>query len=370
MEGKMLAKKMRILIADDEEGLRLSMGGVLELEGHDVVTVGSGEEAIEKFNESSFDIAFIDIKMPGMNGVETFKEIKKISPETVVIIMTAFAVKDLVKEAINEGAYACISKPFDMDKIIDTIKEVSTKPLVVVIDDDPNLCTLLSDRFRQNGFHVISKTSGMEGIEVVRQKLPDVIFLDIVMEGMDGIATYKRLKELLGDKCPKTIIMSAHETAKFEEARKLGVDACMMKPLNFNNVKDAMEKLLSKGDKVKICIVDDDEMLCNSLKKILNNSGYDVETAHSGNEIINKIKDEVFKLVILDIKLPDLNGLEVYEKIKNINSDVGIIFISGQANDANFNDIVKKNNYVYLHKPFDPENLIKMIENIRGQKCQ
>lgn len=362
-------RKMKILIADDEDGLRLSMAGILELEGHDVITAGSGEEAIEKVKQGSFDIAFLDIKMPGINGVDTFKEIKKLSPETVVIMMTAFAVKDLIKEAIREGAYACISKPFDMDRIIDTIKEVSEKPFVVVIDDDPNLCGLLYERFKENGFNVVTKSSGLEGIEVVQRKIPDVVFLDVVMEGMDGLTTFKKLKELLGQNCPRTVIMSAQDLQqKFDEAKRLGASECIRKPVDFNALKDVIHSMLEKNGKQKICIVDDDKALCDSLKNMLASNGYDVEVAYSGNEVVEKLKNEVFKVVILDIRLPDVNGIDVYEKIKQVSPDMGVVFISGYAIDDDTNKTIKNNNYYYLHKPFEPEDLIKMIEKIGNAK--
>ena len=115
---------MNILIADDEEGLRLSMAGILEMENHRVFIAADGLEAIEKARQHDIEIAFLDVKMPGINGVETFKEIKKLRPAIVVIIMTAFAINDLIQEAIQEGAYACISKPFDPGQLITMIETI------------------------------------------------------------------------------------------------------------------------------------------------------------------------------------------------------------------------------------------------------
>lgn len=120
-------KKLKILIVDDEDGLRLSMAGIIEMEGHEVFDADSGLNAIELAKQHRFDVAFLDIKMPGINGVETFKQIKKINPATTVVMMTAYAVQHLIKEALDEGAYACISKPFDMEKIMETIKDISRK---------------------------------------------------------------------------------------------------------------------------------------------------------------------------------------------------------------------------------------------------
>ena len=72
-------KNLNILIADDEEGLRFSLASILEIEGYRVKTAGDGLEALELVKSNSFDIAFFDIRMPGMNGVEVFKKIKEIS---------------------------------------------------------------------------------------------------------------------------------------------------------------------------------------------------------------------------------------------------------------------------------------------------
>ena len=120
-------RKLKILIVDDEDGLRLSMAGIIEMDGHEVLDANNGYDAIELAKQHTFDIAFFDIKMPGINGVETFKQIKKISPKTVSVMMTAYAVQHLIQEALDEGAYACISKPFDMEKIMATIKDISSR---------------------------------------------------------------------------------------------------------------------------------------------------------------------------------------------------------------------------------------------------
>jgi len=120
---------MKILIADDEEGLRLSMAGILELEGHCVVTAADGFEAIDKAKQETFDIIFLDIKMPGINGVETYKEIKKILPRAVAVMITAFAINDLIREALHEGAFACITKPFEMDTIFSIIRDIGNNQM-------------------------------------------------------------------------------------------------------------------------------------------------------------------------------------------------------------------------------------------------
>ena len=118
-------------MVDDEKAVRNVLGGVVESalnhlnkEEYSVNLASDGYEAIERVKEKFFPIIFLDIKMPGINGVETFKEIKKISPKSVVIMITGYAGEELVKEAMKEGAYALFHKPFHADMIFDIIKKV------------------------------------------------------------------------------------------------------------------------------------------------------------------------------------------------------------------------------------------------------
>ncbi len=118
-------------MVDDEEAVRDVLGGVVESalnhlnkEEYSVNLASDGYEAIERVKEKFFAIIFLDIKMPGINGVETFKEIKKISPKSVVIMITGYAGEELMKEAMREGAYALLHKPFHTDMIFDIIKKV------------------------------------------------------------------------------------------------------------------------------------------------------------------------------------------------------------------------------------------------------
>ena len=114
--------KINVLVVDDLKSSRLTLGGILEDEGHNVVLAENGYQAIEAAKQVPFDLVFMDIKMPGINGVQTFREVKKINPQTAVIMMTAYSVEDLVREALEEGAYAVVYKPFDMEHVVSIIE--------------------------------------------------------------------------------------------------------------------------------------------------------------------------------------------------------------------------------------------------------
>ena len=116
-----------ILLVDDQVGMVETLSDILKERGYNITIANDGREAIERAKETQFSLALIDIKLPGINGVETFKEIKKINPEIAVIMMTAYSVDDLIRESIAEGAYATIYKPFDPERILKIIEDVIEK---------------------------------------------------------------------------------------------------------------------------------------------------------------------------------------------------------------------------------------------------
>ena len=239
--------KTNILIVDDLRNIRLTLGGILEDKGHNVVTAEDGYQAIEAARKTHFDAVFMDMKMPGINGVQTFREIKKVDPKTVVIMMTAYSVEDLVKEALEEGAYAIVYKPFDIDRIIAIIEEVLEKILILVVDEQVSdreaMKTILTDR----GYRVATAKDGAEAIEMVKSRHYDIIFLDVKLPGMDGAQVFEQVKEI--DPTATVIMMTGYtEEGLLKRAIGEGSYTCIYKPFDMEKVIRLVEKI-SRGKK-------------------------------------------------------------------------------------------------------------------------
>ena len=114
-----------VLIVDDNVSLCRTLSFILGRKGYGATTAIDGSEAIERVRERPFDIIFMNIKMPVMDGVETYQRIKKITPGAAVVMMTAYAVEDLIQEALEEGAYACLYKPLDIEEALRLIDEIT-----------------------------------------------------------------------------------------------------------------------------------------------------------------------------------------------------------------------------------------------------
>jgi two-component system response regulator PilR (NtrC family) len=109
--------KDKILIADDEKSMRELLDIMLKKEGYKITLASNGEEVVKLIEKDIFDLALVDIRMPRQDGISVLKKIKAVSPETIVIMMTAFASADTAIKAMKEGAYDYITKPFKIDEI-------------------------------------------------------------------------------------------------------------------------------------------------------------------------------------------------------------------------------------------------------------
>lgn len=116
-------QRSRIFIVDDDKDFAESVAEALELNGFNVDVAHSGEDAIAKIKKYNYDFTFMDIKLPGKNGVESFLEMQHSRPDIKVIMMTGYSIENLLNDAIKNGAYAILYKPLNMNEILGMIKK-------------------------------------------------------------------------------------------------------------------------------------------------------------------------------------------------------------------------------------------------------
>lgn len=118
-----------ILVVDDDQSINSIFEFILQQAGYKTLTATSGEECLDFFrNGQQIDLVFLDLKMPGLSGIETFRELQKIIPTQLVIMMTGYSVDDLLKEAFELGAYGVIYKPFDVEEVLSVIEKIFRLP--------------------------------------------------------------------------------------------------------------------------------------------------------------------------------------------------------------------------------------------------
>lgn len=115
--------KIRVLLVDDEEQFVQTLAERLEMRDYDVTTSFSGEDALERVKGYNFDVIVLDVLMPGVDGVETLGEIKKIKPLTEVIMLTGHATVETAIEGMKLGAYDYLMKPCETEELVTKINK-------------------------------------------------------------------------------------------------------------------------------------------------------------------------------------------------------------------------------------------------------
>jgi len=115
----------RVLIVDDDEDIRHNIADILDDLGYQTTSADDGFSALDRIRDRDFDIVLLDYKMPGMDGVELFQEIKKICPAIKAVMMTAWAGSDGAQLALDAGAREVLRKPVDIRELLEIISEPS-----------------------------------------------------------------------------------------------------------------------------------------------------------------------------------------------------------------------------------------------------
>jgi len=183
-----LARQARILIIDDEPLMRISISDALKGDGYHAAETASGKEGIALVKDGSFDIVITDLRLPDLDGIEVLKSCKRASPDTFVILITAYGAVETAVEAMKYGAYDYITKPFSMDELLLMIKRiVRLKDL-----EAENLLLKEQVEGRYNFSGIIGKSERMnaifETIKVISQTDSTVLILGESGTGKELVA--------------------------------------------------------------------------------------------------------------------------------------------------------------------------------------
>ena len=354
----------KLLIVDDELDFNEFLHEALEDYGYSVISVDCGENAISLVEKNFFDVILMDINMPGIDGVEAFKKIKKISPLSTVIMMTAGAPESMIKKAVEEGSFAVVHKPFKLSKVVDIINEAMKKTTVLVVDDQYTDREVLRDLLEQKGCKCVTVEDGQSAINVLQQGKPDLVLVDIKMPNMDGFTVLEKIKDMHPD--VGVIMMTAYSKDEYlDKSMKMGALNCLYKPLNIERILETIEKQKKQdkkpSDLPKVLMIDDDKDLLKTMSAILKDNNFDVVTAENGNSAVDEGKKVLFDAAIVDYRLPDISGLVVIKKLKEINPNILIILMTGHESLDLALQALKQHIFDFLIKPVHPKDLVKSL---------
>ena len=235
--------RLRILVVDDDPSMVSTLRDILVATDHEVEVAHSGTEAIERVGEVLPDGILMDIRMPGPNGVEAFREIKKISPQSFVIFMTAYSDSALVDRALEEGAVEVLPKPLNLEELLRLIRSTAERTAVLVVDDDPAFCESLADSLDALGCDVRRATSLDEALDLYRREPRRATVLDMRLDrGHSGLDAIPRLRQLNPSGVIVLITGFSELVEKMQDGLKLSASACLTKPLEIDHLLGTIQR--------------------------------------------------------------------------------------------------------------------------------
>lgn len=173
----------RILIADDEDSMRFLVREVMMREGFEVDTAANGEEALQMVRERDFDLVVMDVKMPKMDGLEALREMKRIRPDLIVVMVTAFGTSQVALDAIRQGAYDYFNKPFELDEMRIVVRRALEKQ--ALLRKISSLEHRLRDRFSFD--RIIGQSRAMRDVyEIIEKVITNDVTVLILGESGTG----------------------------------------------------------------------------------------------------------------------------------------------------------------------------------------
>lgn len=254
LERKITDSPKKVLIVDDEESMRETLAAIFEAEGFEVVTAYSGDEAIRCCQHETFQGVLMDVRMPGINGLEAFRQIHGHDSGTRVILMSAYSTDDLKEAALDEGAIAFLPKPLDLENAISLIRD-ATERTVLVVENEEQTSRLLKQHLGDHGYRVTVADTPTGALDLVKQIRFDLIFVDVALPEMNGLELYLTLKQSTSK---SIVIMIA---GMDEKLRKLAHSAVgqnaytvIEKPVKMKHVLPMLRRLIGhrmSGDQRK-----------------------------------------------------------------------------------------------------------------------
>jgi DNA-binding NtrC family response regulator len=240
-------KTLNVLIVDDDRRMANTLSDILNVKGYSTEVAYSGRGAIKKVESGCFDFILTDVKMPDIDGVKFYKTIKVRKPDIPVVLMTAYSTDSLVKEGLDAGVVATLTKPLDINAILSFLSMLKKESTIVIVDDDPKFTKTLAGILKKRGFIVIEVTdiSNLDDNLVQNNK---IVLLDMKLDSINGLDVLKDIKKKHPD-MPVILITGYRKEMAQSIKKALDIKAytCLYKPLHVEKLLDVLGEARKKN---------------------------------------------------------------------------------------------------------------------------
>lgn len=240
----MSAPAVSILVVDDDVDTCRNLSDILTDLGYRVDVAHNGPSALELVRKNAYDVALLDYKMPGMDGLTLYREIKRLRAGTVAIVVTAYAGGTTADEALDAGAWQVLAKPVDFPKLLGLVGEAVAQPLVLVVDDDHDLCANLWDLLRERGYRVCLAHDEREAADRLKDTTFKTVLIDMKLPDGDGSTVFRLVRQ--ANPQARTIVITGHRMEMDRQVQQMvkeGANAVCYKPFDIPSLLDTVNRL-------------------------------------------------------------------------------------------------------------------------------
>ncbi len=226
-------RSLDILVVDDERDLASGVADMLEAEGHRVVLAQSAEAALDLAQAKAFDMVFLDVKLPGLTGVEILLPLRRALPGKRIVPMTGYRIDNLIATVVGSDNFMVLSAPETEDRVCEQLRGLGPGGMLVVLDTTGLLGPRLADHLGDRGEAVCLARTDAEALEAGPLSEFDVLILDLGRTVARGLEAYLAVRE--GGSRPKTIIIArvpGAGEATVNPLRLVSVAGCLFKPFD------------------------------------------------------------------------------------------------------------------------------------------
>jgi CheY-like chemotaxis protein len=233
-----------ILVVDDEADTCRNLSDILTDLGYQVDTALDGFAALEQARNKPYDVALLDLKMPGMDGLTLYRELRKLRSSTVAIVVSAYASKSTTEEALAAGAWQVLAKPVELERLLPLVDEALGQPLVLVVNDDPDLCANLWDLLHDRGYRVAIAHDEQEAARQLQESAFAIVLIDMKLPRSDGGQVFQQVRRT--NPQARTVVITGHRAELDPLVQRVlaeGADAVCYKPFDVPRLLSTLQQL-------------------------------------------------------------------------------------------------------------------------------
>ncbi|MFH1520407.1 MAG: response regulator [Candidatus Micrarchaeota archaeon] len=370
--------KKTVLIVDDEPMQRIIVDRVLKSTGHTLEVFETPLNALVRFKKGGIDLVLTDRQMPEMDGYQLTEAILAHDPKAKVVMITGMAAREDLDMAIDAGCVGVIAKPYS-PKTLQNVVEIALQEdcaveppmgirLNALVVTDEETGTFAMAALNMAGYKTTAANSITEAGSVVQDRKMDIVIVDYSMLHFDEILRYIRQ----GNPDVKIIVIANPE--QLDAVEQIGgISNVLVKPVDNQAweraVKDATAietgtpEVSPVRTKATVLVVDDTEDLRMIMEMAVSIKGHPTKTASDGREALEIFKQGGIDLVLTDLEMPNMNGLELLRAIKAEKPDAKVVVLTAKELTAEERaEIMAAGALEIVAKPFNPTILTGLLE--------